>query len=120
MTIRIKALTAVLLIALAPAASAQSFGIGHTGPGSWQHGIIGAPIDHGGWTPAPVIGAPVQAQGCGAAHAQILVGRSIHNTPVPGNARVIGPGTVVTYDYRTDRLNIAHDNNGTITGVYCG
>ena len=34
--------------------------------------------------------------------------------------RVIAPGTVVTMDYRTDRLNVMTDEEGAITGFRCG
>ena len=34
--------------------------------------------------------------------------------------RLIGPGTMVTKDFRLDRLNILHDEAGIITRVYCG
>ena len=116
MTLSFKAIAAALLVSLAPAVvSAQSFGIGHTGPGSWNSGPVYPSLGVG-----PPIGAPVQAHDCGAAHAQILVGRNINNTPLPGGVRVIGPDTIVTFDYRTDRLNVAHDGYGTITRVYCG
>lgn len=34
--------------------------------------------------------------------------------------RVIAPGTVVTMDYRPDRLNIETDDQGRITRLKCG
>ena len=119
MTLRALALAALTTLALVPAASAQ--GIWHHGPGHIYSPETPSIGHYGpGSGGAGPIGAPVQAQDCGAAHAQILVGRNIHNTPLPGGVRVIGPDTIVTFDYRTDRLNVAHDGYGTITRVYCG
>lgn len=34
--------------------------------------------------------------------------------------RVISPGTMVTMDYRGDRLNISYDERKTITDISCG
>jgi hypothetical protein len=40
--------------------------------------------------------------------------------PSVGTVRVIRPGTMVTRDYRTDRLNIMLDDKDIVTKVYCG
>lgn len=116
MSITAKAIVATVLLALAPAAaSAQGY---TTGPV-----IVGGVTTHGpfdGGANPNYGGTPVQASGCGAAYAQFLVGQNIHTIPVPGHVRVIGPDTVVTFDYRPDRLNLNHDYTGTITRVYCG
>ena len=34
--------------------------------------------------------------------------------------RVIRPGTMVTKDYRIDRLNVAVEDDDTVTKFYCG
>ncbi len=34
--------------------------------------------------------------------------------------RVLGPGSVMTMDYRPDRLNILTDKDNVITGLRCG
>jgi hypothetical protein len=34
--------------------------------------------------------------------------------------RVIRPGTMVTQDFREDRLNIALDDGDRVTRIYCG
>lgn len=39
---------------------------------------------------------------------------------LPEGARVIGPDTLVTQDYRPNRLNAATDANGVVTGLTCG
>lgn len=116
MTIRSKAIAAALLLTLSPAiASAQ--GITNFGPG-----VGGAPIAGGSdFLPNPgVAGIPAQSPDCGASYAHYLIGQNAHALPLPGNVRVIGPDTIVTFDYRPDRLNLATDNNGTITRAYCG
>ncbi|MEX3017452.1 I78 family peptidase inhibitor [Gymnodinialimonas hymeniacidonis] len=116
MTPSFKAIAAALLVTLTPlAASAQSFGIGHTGPGSWPNSINGTLP-----TPGQSVGTPVLVTDCGAARLQDFLGRNIRHVTVPSRARVIGPDTIVTFDYRTDRLNIAYEGYGTITRVYCG
>jgi hypothetical protein len=37
-----------------------------------------------------------------------------------GPVRFIAPGAIVTADYRTDRVNVDMDANGTIIGVRVG
>jgi hypothetical protein len=82
--------------------------------------------------PAEPAGEPVREFGggrvCDAAKAQPLVGR--HGTSElgaqalrlsgAGTIRWIPPGTAVTMDYRTDRLNIELDGKGRVTGIRCG
>ena len=65
---------------------------------------------------------------CNAAQAQPLVGRA-SSTELgaealrlsgAGTLRWIGPGDMVTMDYREDRLNIELDANGRVKAVRCG
>jgi hypothetical protein len=56
---------------------------------------------------------------CGARAYADLVGTPVANMQVPQNARVIAPGTVVTEDFRYNRLNIITDENGAITALQC-
>lgn len=39
---------------------------------------------------------------------------------LPEDARVIGPDTAVTQDYRPDRINVDVDADGNVTGIRCG
>lgn len=68
----------------------------------------------------PAVDEP--AETCGAAGHQSLVGSQLAAVTLPADldARIIGPDTMVTQDYRPGRLNIAVDESGTITRVYCG
>lgn len=67
--------------------------------------------------------AEPEQNACGADGMQELVGRDkrvLATMTLPVGTRVIEPGTAVTEDYRSDRLNIDVDAGGTITGVWCG
>lgn len=67
--------------------------------------------------------AEPEQNACGAAGMQDLVGRDKSVLAVmtfPAGTRVLEPGTAVTEDYRSDRLNIDVDARGAITGVWCG
>jgi hypothetical protein len=76
-------------------------------------------------------GAPVPAEagaGCDAARARAVVGRQ--RSPALGaeaqrlsgaaSLRWIEPDSMVTMDYRADRLNIEVDAKGKVTAVRCG
>jgi len=71
----------------------------------------------------PVLEPPVATENaCGAAELQGLVGQpaSVLRTMKFGlDTRIIRPETVVTMDYRPDRLNIDIDAGERITRVYC-
>jgi hypothetical protein len=58
---------------------------------------------------------------CGGAAYRSLVGSSLAAVTLPADAniRVIQPDTVVTEDFRPDRINIIVDANGAITSVEC-
>ena len=59
---------------------------------------------------------------CGAAEYRQRIGENIAAVSIPDDLyhRVIGPNTIVTKDYRPERLNIYVDDNGTIERVVCG
>ncbi|MCI2399470.1 I78 family peptidase inhibitor [Aliiroseovarius subalbicans] len=68
--------------------------------------------------PGPVDFTP----SCGAGELQGLIGQDagiIAELEIKGALRVIHPGMAVTADYRPDRLNIAVDDGGLITRVWC-
>lgn len=56
---------------------------------------------------------------CGASAYSGLVGASIAAVTLPEGVRVIGPDTIVTQDFRPDRVNIRTDANGVVTSVEC-
>lgn len=74
-------------------------------------------------TPMPGPEGPVAgADSCGASALQYAVGRenALAAMTFPDTTRFIGPDTAVTQDYNPERLNIVHDDRGTILRVYCG
>lgn len=81
--------------------------------------VIGcaAPGAGGGGSPAT---PPEDA--CGASTLQGLVGQVYSPDMAPERdpqVRVIRPDTVVTMDFRADRLNIILDENDVVTDVRC-
>lgn len=48
------------------------------------------------------------------AEADIMAGEGV------ATIRVIHPGTMVTKDFRIDRLNVDVDESGNVTRIYCG
>ena len=74
---------------------------------------------------APVVTAPTNAEEataqdtCGASQYAAMVGTSIAAATFPEGVRTIMPDTVVTQDFRADRLNVLVDANGVITGFQC-
>jgi hypothetical protein len=72
--------------------------------------------------PAPQTAAEATAQDtCGAAQYSSLVGANIAAVTLPAgpNIRVIQPDSMVTQDFKADRLNIIVDNAGVITSLEC-
>lgn len=59
---------------------------------------------------------------CGAAPLNMLIGKSIAAVQMLAdqNIRIIGVDTMVTKDFRPDRINIKIDEVATITDIYCG
>lgn len=76
-------------------------------------------------TPAPVA-TPATAEEataqdtCGASGYASMIGTNIAAVTLPTTVRVIAPDTVVTMDFRADRVNIRTDAGGIITAVDCG
>jgi hypothetical protein len=58
---------------------------------------------------------------CGAAQYRALIGTSIAAASFPATPqiRVIMPDSVVTQDFRADRLNVIVDASGNITALEC-
>lgn len=58
---------------------------------------------------------------CGASEYRSLIGANIAAVTLPADAniRVITPGTMVTEDFRPDRLNIIAGEDGVITSLEC-
>ncbi|MFC0203791.1 I78 family peptidase inhibitor [Novosphingobium soli] len=77
--------------------------------------------------PEPSPGAATMEPNCGADQLGSYVGRQASDEVLAaitaarsGHAvRIIRPGTVVTQDYRPDRLNVTVDESGTITALRC-
>jgi hypothetical protein len=73
----------------------------------------------------PVVAAPTNAEEataqdtCGASGYAAMVGTQIAAATFPEGVRTIAPDTVVTQDFRADRLNVLVDANGVITGFQC-
>ncbi|OWU86495.1 hypothetical protein ATO6_06735 [Oceanicola sp. 22II-s10i] len=67
--------------------------------------------------------APAPENACGAAELQDLVGKTFSPDFLPPGTekvRVLHPDSVMTMDFRSDRLNIRLDDSETITEIYCG
>ena len=75
----------------------------------------------------PVVAAPTNAaeataqDTCGAAQYRAMVGSQLAAVTFPADAgiRIIQPDTVVTQDFRADRINVIVDAGGVITSVEC-
>lgn len=60
---------------------------------------------------------------CGMESLQHYVGQPRVNVPrsaMPENYRVVGPDTMVTMDYRPDRLTVRVDENDVVESMACG
>jgi len=72
----------------------------------------------------PLAPSPDQTEGrCGAAGYQDLVGDSadtIDQASLPAGTRVLYPDSMMTKDYRMDRLNIYINADGKVDRVDCG
>lgn len=67
--------------------------------------------------------APRTPDSCGAERFMELIGQSgeiARHLNLDQPVRVISPGTIVTRDYRPNRINFALDESGGITVVRCG
>ncbi|MGN5374086.1 I78 family peptidase inhibitor [Sphingomonas hankookensis] len=76
----------------------------------------------------PAVAAPELAGDCAAGAAAALVGKPF-SAALEADAkrrtkaqtvRAIRPGTAVTMDFRSDRLNIDIDEKNIVTGFRCG
>ncbi len=58
---------------------------------------------------------------CGASAYRSLVGANIAAVTLPAdsNIRVVQPDSVITQDFRPDRINIITDANGVMTSLEC-
>lgn len=73
-------------------------------------------------------GAEPQIDSCGLGSIGDLVGKAVTETMADDArkrsgaraVRVIRPGTMVTMDFRPDRLNIDVDDKGIVTNLRCG
>ena len=70
----------------------------------------------------PLPGAAPPAPTCGAEGYASLVGSNAAAVtfPMGTDVRIIGPQTMVTMDYKADRLNLRVNSVGIITSVDCG
>lgn len=68
----------------------------------------------------PTTAAEATAQDtCNGAQYRSLIGQQLAAVTVPEGVRTIAPDTVVTQDFRADRVNLRVDANGVITAVEC-
>lgn len=72
-------------------------------------------------TPAPE-GLPGMPQECDATRYAALVGEPAEDLDLDhaGPVRVLAPDSMMTMDYRTDRLNVRTDDKGIVTAFFCG
>jgi len=58
---------------------------------------------------------------CGASQYRAMVGSQLAAVTFPSDAgiRIIQPDSVVTQDFRAERLNVIVDANGVITSLEC-
>lgn len=62
-------------------------------------------------------------QECGAAQYADRVGTPLSTfdvSQVKAPVRVLGPDSIMTMDYRSDRMNVYHSNKGVIEKIVCG
>jgi len=59
---------------------------------------------------------------CGADERQDLLGQplDLHRADMPEGSRFIEPGSIITQDYRPQRLNVNVDDKGSISRIWCG
>lgn len=56
---------------------------------------------------------------CGASAYRHLIDQNVAAVTLPEGVRTIGPDTVVTQDFRPDRLNVMLDAEGRIVDLRC-
>lgn len=59
---------------------------------------------------------------CGAGALETLLNQPLETveTQLPETARILPPGSVMTQDFRPDRLNVNLDEDGVIVRIWCG
>jgi PBP1b-binding outer membrane lipoprotein LpoB len=73
-------------------------------------------------TPPPVAEQPASADTCGMARFQNLIGqpaRAIDRSTLPAGTRILEPNSIVTQDFRQDRLNIFTSADGRVSSMRC-
>ncbi|QFS84048.1 I78 family peptidase inhibitor [Roseivivax sp. THAF197b] len=74
-------------------------------------------------TDAPASGdLPGMPQDCDADRHAAFIGQPADSLELDhaGPVRVLAPGSLMTMDYRTDRLNVRTDDAGIVTDFFCG
>ncbi|MBT0669082.1 hypothetical protein HT136_11975 [Novosphingobium profundi] len=69
--------------------------------------------------PQPLCGAELYQKHVGEVASEALLA-SIRETQGKKPVRVLKPGSVMTMDYRGDRLNVEVDADNVITRLHCG
>ncbi len=72
-------------------------------------------------TGTPVI-RPVEGKECQAADYESWVGQTVDSLGIEAGRklRIIPPGTAVTMDFWSDRVNVDLDDKGVVIRVWCG
>ena len=70
----------------------------------------------------PGLAADHEARTCGADQMQDLIGQPVVGMPdrLSETVRIIPPDSVVTQDFRPDRMNVDLDADGIIIRIWCG
>lgn len=74
-------------------------------------------------TTLPPVPAPDMSAQCGAEDLQDLIGTPSSDVDFAALGvplRILPPGSMMTMDYRADRLNVELDQDGMITRLWCG
>ncbi len=91
-------------------------------PTYWELERMGSEYQRQGRSPLAAAATAEEAtrrDSCGARAFAAHIGTEASAHQWPAGARVIGPETAVTDDFRPSRLNIITDANGVITALEC-
>jgi hypothetical protein len=91
-------------------------------PTYWELERMGSEYQRQGRSPIAAAATPEEAtrrDSCAARAYREQIGTDASAQEWPAGARVIGPETAVTDDFRPSRLNIITDANGVITALEC-
>jgi PBP1b-binding outer membrane lipoprotein LpoB len=72
--------------------------------------------------PPPVAAQPSSPDTCGMARFQNLIGQpssAIDRAALPPGTRILEPDSIVTQDFRQDRLNIFTGTDGRVSSMRC-